>query len=324
MMLNLLNATFYLFIAYLLLGCFIGLQLGRIVYYRHKLKSFQVAFLLLCFSWALLRTIYFLFIYELTGLLAIFIYWLPINIMFATFSLLVVFYAHLHQRQKSEWRAWKRKYLIVWGVLSLLFLAFGLTLILLGINDQMGNSLWLMRVHYYFNGLVFLVVVSFLAWHCGRVWLLMRASEGAQTMMVARVSFPKILTVTASLFLLFASRCVYNLYCAVAAFAISIPAVTLQDNLVVAGLFVAWEILPTVLVLVLFGKVEATNIGYFSRGTEYSRPPMSYSLPHTTQARRYDFSESVPLRYAAQQHTYAPFGGSYGAGSLNNAPLGSL
>jgi len=105
-----------------------------------------VAFLLLCLCWSLLRTVYFFFVFQLDGFIPLLIYWLPVNVMFATFSLLVVFYAHLHHKQKAEWKAFKRKYLTVWAALSIIFLILGLVWIFLGL-DMNENSLLLIDIH---------------------------------------------------------------------------------------------------------------------------------------------------------------------------------
>ena len=88
---NLLSYNFALFFLYFVLVLFIGLQLGRIAYYRfvvirrsvltfkfrHKIMSFQVGFLLQCFMLALLRSIFFLIFDYVSDVnwLYLFIYW---------------------------------------------------------------------------------------------------------------------------------------------------------------------------------------------------------------------------------------------------------
>jgi len=146
--------------------------------------------------------------------------------------------------------------------------------------------------------------VIFLAWHCWRVYQLMRASQGAQTMLVGKVSFRRILCVTFLLFLLFASRCVYNFWSAISDFELEIPGRSTRENIYDFLLFFLWEIIPVVLVLVLFGKVESTNLGCFSSSA--ARPvllPTGYLRPDTPDInsgfhrwQRDDEDEATPFR----------------------------
>jgi len=119
-------------------------QLGRIIYFRHKFRSFTVAFLTLCFFWAFLRGIFFAFIVDnrwdaADNWIYSIIYWTPINIQFATFSLLVAYYAHLEHKQKGEWRIFKRRYTLIYGISNLLF--FWLRMC----SHYFGNHLWWWR-----------------------------------------------------------------------------------------------------------------------------------------------------------------------------------
>lgn len=86
--------------------------------FRHNLFSFQLGFLVLCFVWGIVRAVF----WWLTPVLpepsvaAIGMLWyeymvlflfsssfrIPINLQFATFSLLVLFYAHLVHRATWE------------------------------------------------------------------------------------------------------------------------------------------------------------------------------------------------------------------------------
>lgn len=80
-----------------------GVQSARILLNRHSITSFQFAFHILCFLWTSLRTTFFASTAPLPRTLTLLIYWFPIDIQFATFSLMVVFYAYVIY--KREWES---------------------------------------------------------------------------------------------------------------------------------------------------------------------------------------------------------------------------
>jgi hypothetical protein len=75
-----------------LLCVFVLFQIIRTIYYKHKILSFHFFFLVLCFLWMTLRVIYW-FLLDISCFI-LFLYWLPICIEFATFSLLLVFFTY--------------------------------------------------------------------------------------------------------------------------------------------------------------------------------------------------------------------------------------
>jgi len=260
--------NFALFILYLLLVCFIVLQLGRIIYYRHKIRSFQAGFLIQCFFWALLRAIFFLLsdFLSSTNWLLLFIFWIPINIQFSTFSLLVVYYAYLNplHEVKAEMRKFKRFYFTVWFVTNIVFFIGTLVGIILGVkyDDPYENEPdWLTAAHGYFTGSVFLVLVIVMAYHAFKVFHLIR--QGPRSKLLAKISLNKIAFVTLALFLLFMSRSSYDFIVAAGISASYNLSPSMNKPLFSFVIFVAWEIIPTILVLVLFGTVNSTTLGAF-------------------------------------------------------------
>jgi len=261
--------NFALFVLYLFLCLFIALQLARIAYYRHKIRSFQVGFLVQCFFWALLRAIFFLLLdfFSSTNWLLLIIYGLPINIQYSTFSLLVVYYAYLNpiHEAKAEMRKFKRFYITIWITTNILFLILTLVGIILGMEfddpNQSDEPDWLSAAHSYFTGGVFLVLVIVLAYHGFKVFYLIR--HGARSKLLAKVSLHKIALVTFLLFLLFMSRSVYDFITAAGVTSLDISSGSSKEALFTFLAFSAWEIVPTILVLVLFGNVNSTTLGAF-------------------------------------------------------------
>jgi len=266
---------------YAFLCLFEGFQLLRIVYYRHKILSFQFGFLVLCFFWALLRALFFGFFMSLGNIPAyLIVYWSPINIQFATFSLLVVYYAHLHHKQKSEWYSLKRRYTGLWATLNCLFLLLAISWLILGAKyDHLnGNDVvepqWLTSLHLSFSGLVFLLLSIVIGWHAWRAANLMKESEQAhsQPKFAGKLSLRRILMVSILLFLLFAIRCFYDFIVStniLATWHIEVSSGTTFVALLTFIVFFIFEIIPTILVLALFGQVQATTLGAFSKSTKY-------------------------------------------------------
>ena len=80
---------------YMLVGCISLLQLARLTYNLHSPQSFQFWFLFLTFTWCTARVVLFACSYFLPDFLLEFLYHLPQNLQFMTFSLLVLYYAFL-------------------------------------------------------------------------------------------------------------------------------------------------------------------------------------------------------------------------------------
>lgn len=87
-----------------LLFIFVYVQLWMILYYRHKKRSYQTVFLLLCLIWAALRVTLFSFYFKkstiiLANNLSVFFYWLlyscPVVLQFTTLVLLVLFFSQV-------------------------------------------------------------------------------------------------------------------------------------------------------------------------------------------------------------------------------------
>jgi len=265
-------------------SCFFfeGFQLFRIFYYRHKKQSFQVGFLSLCFFWNLLRILFFAWLLNTSSkTLIVIAYWVPINIQFATFSLLVVYYAHLHHTQKSEWYALKRRYVSLYIVLNVLFFILAAVWIGLGLHYDQNTGdhdekepPWLNKIHSAFTGLVFLLLSCVTGYHGWKAAGLMRHTDYAQPKLVGQISYPRILTIAFLLFLVFTVRCIYDLL---------LTTSLVQKYVEVEGgistgagftflIFFSFEIIPCFLVMLLFGHVRSTTLGVFSRSANKAQP----------------------------------------------------
>jgi len=338
-------------VLYAILFIFEGLQLFRIFYYRHKKKSFQVGFLSLCFFWNLLRVLFFAWLLTSSNkTLIIIVYWIPINIQFATFSLLVVFYAHLHHTQKSEWYALKRRYIGLYVILNALF--FILAVVWMGLGMHYDQSeyhdekepAWLDKIHSGFTGIVFLLLSCVIGYHGWKAAGLTRHTDYAQPKLVGKLSYPRILSVAFLLFLVFTVRCVYDLLLTtnlVETWYVEVTPGTSAGAGFTFLIFFSFEIIPIILVMILFGRVKSTTLGVFSRTAQKSQPNLSNfkrqanlvvntestgSGPHLLKADlfnnplRYDSDdENTPFKNSPVQYgTHSPYPVASPIRSLND------
>ncbi|KAG2373911.1 hypothetical protein C9374_011576 [Naegleria lovaniensis] len=72
---------------------YILLQIGLTFYHKHRVPSFHFGFLVLCCIWMILRTVYYFSVIDNCGVF--FLYYLPICVEFAVFTLLGVFFFKL-------------------------------------------------------------------------------------------------------------------------------------------------------------------------------------------------------------------------------------
>jgi len=305
------SVSFALFVAYFVLVLYIGLQIGFMIYYRHKLRSFRMGTLIQCFIWALLRTLYFLLYNSINRVRWIdrIVYWIPFNLQFSIFSFLVVYYRHMHHEQKSEWKTFKTRYIITWAILNVTFLLLQIVWISLGIamddpSRENEDPQWLASVHLYFNGAVFFILVIVLAWNGWKSALLMKM--GSQSKLLARLSFVKILAITFTLFFLFTTRTIYNFISASSTkFAVQVDGGATQSALITLFAFLLWEIVPTILVLVLFGTVKSTSLGAFSRPPKSTTPHKNSKVPSVppNQGKLLRDLFSDPRRYDSDEET---------------------
>ncbi|PRP87717.1 hypothetical protein PROFUN_02417 [Planoprotostelium fungivorum] len=339
--------SFWLTPLYAGIVLFVGFQLIRIIYYRydffpmltssrHKLRSFQVGFLVQLFFWALIRFFFFLLLdiindginaeEEGIGWFCSFgiLYWLPFNIQFSTFSLLVIYYAHILQSQKAQWKHFKKIYGAIWAVINFLFLAANCVWVGLRVYyytiGEFEPPRWLLITHMVFIGFVFFVLVTIIALYGWKTARVMKNNPSlVQTRLLAKISFPKILFVSFSLFVLFGSRCVYDWVFAARPYDnIVIQSGNTKKELFMFMGFFFWEIVPTILVLVLFGKVSATGLGAWSKSTVsvFEKQTKYAAIPHSDTSylpksqlfndpRRYESDEeSSPLNRSINPTMY--------------------
>eukprot|EP00164_Ancoracysta_twista_P006495 GFYU01009048.1.p1 GENE.GFYU01009048.1~~GFYU01009048.1.p1 ORF type:complete len:370 (-),score=56.30 GFYU01009048.1:35-1144(-) len=290
--------------ALLILTCVV--QISRILYYRHNLISYQVGFLAFCLMWTTFRVAFWSISTDADATLSLVLFWLPINIEFATFSLLALYYAHLVQilkRNKAEWESHlKRKYFLIYVVVNVILFLLNATWVAVAVNKgdvskHMGN------VHSCFSGAVFLVLVLVLAvfgWQVSHANL-----YKVQTPFQAKQATPRVIKgITLTIFICFFTRCVFN-FLSLANIGVEVIHGK-EKSLSTVGflLYVLWEVMPTALVLVFFRKIPKTRLGSLNRLreslTSSGRDPAP-KPPPIQESNRHLFDN--PQRYDSDDDT---------------------
>eukprot|EP00939_MAST-03C_sp_MAST-3C-sp1_P001322 g1322.t1 len=245
-------------------------QISRIIYFQHRLSSFQGIFLLLCLAWTSLRVLFWL---EDTSSwpnwFALTVYWSPILIQFNMFSLLVFFYAKFVHF--NEWESVKTRCYVFYVVSNVVF---SVTTVYWIIVEERQYDYG--EVQFFFSlisGLMFGLLFVGLVLYGYRVYCMelsrrvnIRHPFASATSMVGLTLFSA---------LVFLTRCLYGLLQAIFGWHIvPIPVGTTRaepvaGSSIVMGwkvidyptfvLNIAWEILPTVALLYFFKQIPRSH-----------------------------------------------------------------
>eukprot|EP01137_Pigoraptor_chileana_P000170 Opistho-2@35870 len=287
------------------MGLFTLFQLARIVYYRHKKLSYQSMFLSLCFLWAVLRTVLFGLTLITNWSLAVyrFIYCVPITLQFATFSLLVLYFAQVVHKTKWQLASkalYKRILLSTWMLSNVAFFSVNITCVaIVGNRATFPKSIAIARVAV--NETLFLLLSAALVVYMFRV---MKLSSASVLLQAKGTSLRQVVLLMALMAVLFTSRAVYNIVAVatnLTSFVVGNPRhgsaadhFDFDDNktysyaFLCASLFL-WEILPT-FAMVWFFRVKKPRLTQ----ADTLHPAVNPDLPDGG-ARTYFFDN--PKRY---------------------------
>ncbi|KAN0030499.1 hypothetical protein ACTA71_009138 [Dictyostelium dimigraforme] len=274
------GVPFPLLILYSSLTLIVSFQIIRILYNKHNIFSFRFGFLLLGFIWGLLRSL-------LWGLFDVFIepknfagqvtfFLIPINVQFATFSLLVLFYAHVVHR--TTWERYTRmRFTIVYLSVNIILLVLQIVWIVIFVKY---SNYLLQQIQAVLNCIVFFLLVSILAFYG---WKLRIIKQNTNRHLQSQLPL-SIIPITFFIFLCFTSRCIYDVVSAFGEFNIKLEyGLTLRENITVFFSYLVWEILPYILILVLFWRIPTTHIGGLARRNKnvnsFAYPPQTAVVP---------------------------------------------
>jgi len=257
------GVPFPLFLLYGILTCSVGFQIARILYYRHNYISFQFGFLLLCFVWGLMRSCFWGLFYVISDpwtWQASILQSYPVNLQFATFSLLVLFFVHLVNRSNGA-RDLHKAYVISYVVINIILVILQSVWLGFDIHYISEPPLWLEQTQVSFAAVVFTILVAILAWYGWQVHVAMKTSKILLQMQLP----PQLFVVAVVIFILFCSRCIFDVANAAGYWNIFLDSDDSKDQYFIFLAYFFWEILPTVLIVILFWKIPTTNIGGLSR-----------------------------------------------------------
>eukprot|EP00753_Platysulcus_tardus_P005377 PLAT13234.1.p1 GENE.PLAT13234.1~~PLAT13234.1.p1 ORF type:complete len:382 (-),score=112.04 PLAT13234.1:94-1170(-) len=241
-------------------------QAVRMVREKHRLASFQSAFLAICALWMPMRVIMFLktvftSVWSTQALLVL--YWVPTSVQFATFSLLVLFYGHVVHRK--AWRRVSRYAYTIYGLVNAVLVLTTVALIWLastatdcpGCSNVGGH----VAVYYnIFNGLAYVLLAVLLVTY-GFKFAKLASQDFARVLLPMRPRSFMLLNVVMTLS--FSFRAVYNL--AHAAGLWTLPAIGVNGSHhapLQASIFasmIVWEVLPSFLFLAVIARSPSTS-----------------------------------------------------------------
>eukprot|EP00457_Paulinella_chromatophora_P007433 gb/GEZN01007456.1/.p1 GENE.gb/GEZN01007456.1/~~gb/GEZN01007456.1/.p1 ORF type:complete len:403 (-),score=33.08 gb/GEZN01007456.1/:198-1406(-) len=237
---------------YAVLVCVAVFQLSRILWYGHALFSFQCGFAMLCLVWGAIRVVFLLHTGAWTTVLTLFLFWLPLDLQFTTFSLFGVFLANL--LYEYQWDQHKQRFFVV-CILSNIGIVTMTTVVL-----AMGHSAhkFLFDVeklhHLYISCLFFLLTLAY-----GTA--LFTAAQRRDVLHAPNdpiTHFQIVLTILIA-FLLLASRTVYNFCAWRHAHELQVTNYNWSIDPFAGLLLMLWELFPAFSVLLYFRHIPKTS-----------------------------------------------------------------
>ena len=268
--------------------CILSLvSLLRIICHHHKVYSFRFFFLLLSFTWTLLRIAFFLSSPSSPSsippctpspdpslsdssptysssyhLLVDLLYYLPASCQLAMFSLLVLFYARLYHQHVHDWKRVERRCIGLFASLNTAMLLITITFILViqqpTHTDDSNTSAVLELVHqgyFILSALFFLSLTLIACYYFHRLYRHTPISP----------SVAHHLSLSSLIFALLLSRCIFDAGAALDSSALFFRRQLYESQ---AGVLIelptflllgVWEVLPTLLVILYFRDVATVS-----------------------------------------------------------------
>jgi hypothetical protein len=205
------------------------------------------------------------------------LYWFPINIQFATFLFLVLFFvAVIHKKTWEE--SWKKKATFLFIFVNITLLALFLVSLFFGVRTMALQPIngprlppWINKARELFSAGVFFILMAVVAGYGHRVRRLMLNAKN-QIPQLQSISVTKLTTVVILLVVIFTSRSIVDFVCVLSddcsfnlgEYKIHMPTFgNLMDNwvedLLTCFLYFVWEIAPAIIVLLLFYKIPSAS-----------------------------------------------------------------
>eukprot|EP00736_Rhodelphis_marinus_P013620 Rmarinus@m.25070 len=306
-------------LTYALGGCYgilclvFFIQVFKIIYYKHNRFSFQFGFLAQCFVWTLLRVI---------GLLSstdgwptwlfLTVFWTPIVLMFSTFLLLIVFYAHIIHRR--DWAQHRMTWFCVYAICTtVLTVVTTVTVVVSQYEEDEDDTTFTDRLHTVLTGIAFGLLAAWNAYFGVRLFILEQTEAVSYKTGFFKKKGERASAIVAIAFLIalsFFSRGIYNVLASVDVVSLSYE---INDDgyveltVTVFLLLLVWEVIPPMLLVLYFKDVPTTNVGRL------------YKIPWLRRLMGWDHNSATAL---SRNLASAPYG-ELGTGSDGTEEGGS-
>eukprot|EP01102_Stenamoeba_stenopodia_P008545 TRINITY_DN2463_c0_g1_i1.p1 TRINITY_DN2463_c0_g1~~TRINITY_DN2463_c0_g1_i1.p1 ORF type:complete len:399 (-),score=78.97 TRINITY_DN2463_c0_g1_i1:201-1397(-) len=270
-------------------------QIARILYNRHNVWSFQFSFLAINFCWAILRMVFWILAQSPTetawGMTIL--YWIPFNLQFATFCLLVLFYASVVH--KNKWQVYRRIYFAVFWIASTLLLI--MTTVWYWIFEDLDPSVRTDHedtedISQYIDFALWICLVFAIVYYSWRLAMkIWKTGVIPGPLQVQGISQHMLIGLNIFIALIFFARSILNLLSSILGPLQNLRIYHDRHNLTWIGflVFALWDVTPTIIVLFLFRRIPTI-------GNTQAKPiPTSYGSfgPKTLfeNPQRYDIDE---------------------------------
>uniref|UniRef100_A0A7S4IRS0 THH1/TOM1/TOM3 domain-containing protein n=1 Tax=Vannella robusta TaxID=1487602 RepID=A0A7S4IRS0_9EUKA len=313
------STAFVLALIFFILFCVSTFQLTRFLYNRHRLISYQLGFFVCCFMWSGVRSIFFLFLTDWSLVAMNILFWLPVLVQFIAFSLLVVYY--VQQLYRETWQRVRKLVLVIYILTNLGFIIFVITYMILSyqyfvIKDE-DEPAWLDASAQVLSGVIFFILVVVLGYYGCRVFLKVRKGEIAVPFQLKGASNNLILTATGLIVIIYTIRSIYDFITAFDVWKVDIDSGFSFDDFVVFGMYFSWEVVPCVILLILFWSVGKKHRGVVLGSKNTQKSADEYSLDEEPSGFfnndfRYDSdSDENSILYPSSYATPASFNTPY-------------
>eukprot|EP00808_Paulinella_micropora_P007089 g6343.t1 len=253
---------FFAYLAAVILTCLYGIlcllaafQLSRILWFGHAIMSFQSGFVALCLMSGVIRVIYLTHLGTWSGVVSLFLFWVPLDLQCTTFSLLGLYLANL--LYEHEWEARKQGFIVFCITANVTLVSVTLLTIVMAHHMKTIMEVVEHGHHLYVSAVFATLAVAYaraLALATQRRHLLLTRNGPSNLQHILLTIF--------TAFCILASRSVYNV---MAWRQLVVLHVGTHMHIETASLFLLlfWEVLPSFIVLCYFRHIPKTR---FKRG----------------------------------------------------------
>jgi len=302
--------TFWLSFLYLATAGIIIARLILMHIRKYRWLSFNSGFLILCLVTCLLRTIFFMFfsfwMNQKRHLLGLAMYWFATNTQFATFSLLVVFYASI--TNDAKWHSFRIPAWLSYAFFNLVFLG-GFIASLLVVKLEKTRD----KARSAITACTFFILIIALGYYGFRVWRILLNSHQPNPKLHG-ISPLKLFIATLHIMVIYLSRAIY------AILSDAVPSLSvyfgtageaLTSEIISCLCFVAWEIVPTIIIIILFWETTPPASGYSQLHIMPYLYPGATAINATTEDDMEEYNyQPVPTRYLSSNAISYPTGRS--------------